>query len=363
MPLPGRPHSRPGRARCCSGWRRPPASPAHRSGTTIHFGGQRCDAITISVEGSVIASVTSPGGRRLIFKFDDAAYAYGLAPLIDGQTPPHDVVADGPVTVIRMPYAAIRAELARLPALWESIAVEANRRGHGLNRQIQQFVSDAPLVRAAALLLGMLAKNDQDGELDPADIGLRLPQERLADFRGRCITLGPGSYGNLSAMDPNDRISSLRPSNGPPAYGGAGGDDGSAPEVSLSGNRSGRVTFQNGCVAYYNASGQRFQNLPACHGRQIQRADEAMARYRSEQGLDRTDTEHPWASSPGYSGYDPTPPEIIMGTNREGEVIYRNNCVVYYDASGRRWKQPSCSGNQVRQADVAMAVYRREQGM
>jgi hypothetical protein len=165
-------------------------------------------------------------------------------------------------------------------------------------------------------------------------------------------------------MDLNDRISSLRPSNGPPAYGGAGGDDGSAPEVSLSGNRSGRVTFQNGCVAYYNASGQRFQNLPACHGRQIQRADEAMARYRSEQGLDRTDTEHPWASSPGYSGYDPTPPEIIMGTNREGEVIYRNNCVVYYDASGRRWKQqPSCSGNQVRQADVAMAAYRREQGM
>jgi hypothetical protein len=71
---------------------------SHRSGTTILFGGKPCDAITISAEGSVIASVTSPGGRRLIFKFDDTAYAYGLAPLIDGQTPPHDVVADGPVT-------------------------------------------------------------------------------------------------------------------------------------------------------------------------------------------------------------------------------------------------------------------------
>jgi CRP-like cAMP-binding protein len=157
---------------------------SHRSGTTILFGGKPCNAIALSVEGLVIAGVTSPGGRRLIFNFDDAAYVYGLAPLIDGQTPPHDVVADGPVTVIRVPYAAIRAELARLPALWESIAVEANRRGHGLNRQIQQFVFDAPLVRAAALLLGMLAKNDQDGALGPAHIGLRLPQERLAELLG-----------------------------------------------------------------------------------------------------------------------------------------------------------------------------------
>jgi CRP-like cAMP-binding protein len=157
---------------------------SHRSGTTILFGGQRCDAITVSVEGSLIASITSPGGRRLIFKYDDAPYAYGLASLIDGQTPPHDVLADGPVTVIRMPYTAIRAELARLPVLWESIAVEVNRRGHGLNRQIQQFVFDAPLVRAAALLLGMLAKNDEDGEPGPVDIGLRLPQERLAELLG-----------------------------------------------------------------------------------------------------------------------------------------------------------------------------------
>ena len=157
---------------------------SHRSGTPLLFGGQRCDAITISVEGSVIAGVSSPGGRRLIFKFDDAAYAYGLSPLVDGLPPPHDVVADGPVTVIRIPYVAIRAELARLPALWESIAVEVNRRGLGLNRQVQQFVFDAPLVRAAALLLGMLAKSGKDGDHGPADIGLRLSQERLAELLG-----------------------------------------------------------------------------------------------------------------------------------------------------------------------------------
>jgi hypothetical protein len=192
-----------------------------------------------------------------------------------------------------------------------------------------------------------------------------------ADYRGACVTLGPGSYGNLSEMNMNDVISSLRASSGPPSWGGGrpnpggwGGDDGGAPEVVLAGNRSGRVTFNNGCVVFYNRDGQRFQNLPACHGRQVQRADEAMARYRNEQGMSRPDNEHPWAGSPGFGNDDRTPPEIIMGTNREGEVIFRNNCVVYYNAQGRRWRQqPSCNGNQVRRADEAMAAYRREQGL
>ena len=53
-----------------------------------------------------------------------------------------------------------------------------------------------------------------------------------------------------------------------------------------------------------------------------------------------------------------------MGTNREGEVIFRNNCVAYYNALGRRYKQqPSCSPGQLQKADVAMTSYRREQGM
>jgi len=59
-----------------------------------------------------------------------------------------------------------------------------------------------------------------------------------------------------------------------------------------------------------------------------------------------------------------TPPEIIMGSNREGEVIFKNNCVVYYDAQGRRTnKLSACSSGQVRRADEAMAAHRREQGI
>lgn len=194
-----------------------------------------------------------------------------------------------------------------------------------------------------------------------------------ADYRGRCVTLGPGSYGSLRDHGVNDEISSIRPAGGPPSWGGGagnrppqggwGGDDGSPPEVIIGGNRYGRVVFNNGCVVYFNANGQRFQNLPSCDGRQIRRAEDAMARYRREQGMNAANDEHPWSRPRPSGGWGDDTPEIMAGTNREAEVIFRNNCVVYYTASGRRWKQqPSCMPDQVRRADDAMARYRREQG-
>ncbi|CAN5897548.1 hypothetical protein BH11PSE8_BH11PSE8_12720 [soil metagenome] len=41
-----------------------------------------------------------------------------------------------------------------------------------------------------------------------------------ADFRGTCVTLGPGSYADLRQMNLNDEISSFRASAGPPSRGG-----------------------------------------------------------------------------------------------------------------------------------------------
>lgn len=185
-----------------------------------------------------------------------------------------------------------------------------------------------------------------------------------ADFRGRCITLGPGSYRRLREQDLNDVVSSMRPADGRPA-GQLPADDG-APELAFGQNQAGRALFLNGCIVYYNAAGQRFQNLPTCGGDQVRRADEAMARHRAEQGLDRSEEEHPWARRrlPGYArDRDAEAPEIVMGQNREGEVVFRNNCVAYYDALGRRWRQqPTCSAHELRRADQAMAAYRREQG-
>jgi CRP/FNR family transcriptional regulator, cyclic AMP receptor protein len=93
-------------------------------------------------------------------------------------------VADGPVTVIRTPLAAVRAELKRMPALWESIAVETIRRSRHYARRINQFVLDTPRVRAASLLVGLLSKGSKDGIDGALTIDLRLSQERLADMLG-----------------------------------------------------------------------------------------------------------------------------------------------------------------------------------
>jgi CRP/FNR family cyclic AMP-dependent transcriptional regulator len=157
---------------------------SHPPGTMLIVNGQRCDQITVVAEGTVLTSVSTPSGRRLTYKIDDAAFAYGLASLADGLPLQIDLLADGPVSVIRTPIAAVRAELARMPALWESIAVETIRRSRRYATQLNQFVLDTPLVRAASLLLDLLVRRGQDGVAGAVLVDFRLSQERLADMLG-----------------------------------------------------------------------------------------------------------------------------------------------------------------------------------
>jgi CRP-like cAMP-binding protein len=157
---------------------------SHPSDTTLIVNGQRCDQITVIAEGTVLSSVSTPGGRRLTYKIDNAAFAYGLASLADGLPLQVDLVADGPVTVVRVPIATVRAELTRSPALWESVAVEAVRRSRHYATQLNQLVLDTPLVRAASLLMRLLAKSATDGLDGAVAIDVRLSQERLADMLG-----------------------------------------------------------------------------------------------------------------------------------------------------------------------------------
>ena len=78
---------------------------------------------------------------------------------------------------------------------------------------------------------------------------------------------------------------------------------------------------------------------------------------------DGVGSEHPWAAGGGGS-YDGAPPQVMVGGNGEGEVIFNNNCVVYFDKRGRRTSNlPACSQGQVDRAKDAMGSYRREQGM
>jgi len=75
-----------------------------------------------------------------------------------------------------------RAQVLRLAA---AASVGSHRSGTLLiATREQQFVFDAPLVRAASLLLGMLAKNGRHSQTGPQIIDLRLSQGRLAELLG-----------------------------------------------------------------------------------------------------------------------------------------------------------------------------------
>jgi hypothetical protein len=149
--------------------------------------------------------------------------------------------------------------------------------------------------------------------------------------------------------------------------------------VALSpGNKANHFRDQRGNKVVRTQSGGNFQAFKWENGKHINVTLNAptynhnkhpQPGYNQQGGYnqDGVGSEHPWAADGGASGggsYDGAPPQIIIGTNGEGEVIFNNNCVVYYDKRGRRTSSlPACSSKQLNRAADAMAAYRREQGM
>jgi len=126
------------------------------------------------------------------------------------------------------------------------------------------------------------------------------------------------------------------------------------PDVRVDSNGLPKVKFKNGCVMKYDARGTRVHKANKCTGDQARRADEAVEDY-----VNRQNSAHGHPDRHSGDGA----PRIIMGKNNESEVIFRNDCVVYFDADGRRKSMnDKCSKSQAGQADDAMARYRREQG-
>lgn len=209
------------------------------------------------------------------------------------------------------------------------------------------------------------------------------------DFRGRCVVLGPGAYGDLgSQVGMNDQISSLRPTTAATTPGVSGGpvpglvapvpapmqparpiDDATAPEITFSSNRSARVTYpgQN-CIVFFGPGGRRLQSLPVCTAAQVTEADALMGRFRNEYGMNRNEAANPWhtaaAQRPPVPGGDLSQMHMVIDADRQGEVRYRDGCTVLFNALGRRTQQlGACSPEQLRQADDAIAGYRRQLGL
>ncbi len=136
--------------------------------------------LSFVLEGASQVTITDAGGRRVTFLYDGSTMVYGLAPLFDGEPMLHDLLAVGPVILLRVPFAAVRAELTAAPALWESVGLEMCARYRRSALQMTRFVFDAPRVHMAALLVGLAGKGA--GGDGPIGIDMKLPQDKLAEM-------------------------------------------------------------------------------------------------------------------------------------------------------------------------------------
>ncbi len=155
----------------------------HRPGGLVVDSNHPCHALTLVVEGTVQACVTAKAGRRITFKVGGPGGVYGLIPMLDGGEMPSDLVAVSSVVALAISYAAIRAELNRTPALWESLASEMGVRARGYTDQMRRFLFDGPRVRMAGLLVSFAhgGVQSKDGAIA---LPLQLSQERLAEMLG-----------------------------------------------------------------------------------------------------------------------------------------------------------------------------------
>jgi hypothetical protein len=123
--------------------------------------------------------------------------------------------------------------------------------------------------------------------------------------------------------------------------------------IIVGGNGEGEVIFRdNDCVVYFDRRGRESDKGARCTRSQVLQANEAMDRYRRDQGLDRRGEDR---------GDDRNP---VVRVNGDGSSrVEIGSCRVQYDRRGRRIGNPrDCSSRQLEQADRAMETYRREQG-
>ncbi len=114
------------------------------------------------------------------------------------------------------------------------------------------------------------------------------------------------------------------------------------------------ATFRNGCVVTYDAGGRRHSADRRCRNRQIERADNAVARALGRSGGQRAESRRGGRSAEsGGGGMRVTP-----GKNGRLAVSFGSGCVVRYGSDGRRRNAKGCTAAEVSSADSAAATYR-----
>ena len=155
----------------------------YRRGARLVSGGETLQAALLIASGDVEVSFSSAEGRQFTYALGVSGAIFGLLPLLDGRGMPHDLNALDAVTVVLIPFDAIRAELAARPALWESLALDMAWRFRNLFDIVHGHVLDPAPVRLANVLV-RLAQTEGEAVPQGVAIRVRLSQARLGELVG-----------------------------------------------------------------------------------------------------------------------------------------------------------------------------------
>ncbi|MEG1041051.1 MAG: Crp/Fnr family transcriptional regulator [Pseudomonas sp.] len=127
--------------------------------------------------GSMRVGAVSSEGKEALLTLVEAPHWFGEISLFDGQPRTHDAQAEGVVSLLWIPHAALLALLAQHPQHWRDFALLMSQKLRWVFVALEQQSLMAAAPRVAHRLLQMAAGY---GEVDGSRRVLQLSQEQLA---------------------------------------------------------------------------------------------------------------------------------------------------------------------------------------
>ncbi|TDF81772.1 Crp/Fnr family transcriptional regulator [Pseudomonas sp. H9] len=127
--------------------------------------------------GSMRVGAVSSEGKEALLTLVEAPHWFGEISLFDGQPRTHDAQAEGPVSLLWIPQAALLALLTQQPQHWRDIALLMSQKLRWVFVALEQQSLLAAAPRVAHRLLLIAAGY---GEVDDNRRVLQLSQEQLA---------------------------------------------------------------------------------------------------------------------------------------------------------------------------------------
>ncbi|WP_044870921.1 Crp/Fnr family transcriptional regulator [Pseudomonas sp. LFM046] len=131
------------------------------------------------LEGAMRIGYVSESGKEALLMLVEPPYWFGEIALFDGQARTHDAFAEGPVTLLNLPQAALLALLARQPGYWRDLALLMSQKLRLAFISLEEM-SLLPAPQRLARRLLMIAEGY--GGLSGRRRSIQLAQEQLASM-------------------------------------------------------------------------------------------------------------------------------------------------------------------------------------